>query len=310
MLRCDLLDCIEKFLRINRAVKRPFGGVQMVFIGDLKQLPPVVKSDEKEFFSTVYSTPYFLGANCLLNNPPKTIELKKIYRQHDEHFISLLNAIRDGSVGPEGIKKLNERVSKDVEVKDMAVYLATTNRKAASINEHYLKQIKVPPYEFCAEKENMDESSKSFPADDILIVKKGAQVMMLNNDSKGRWVNGSMGTVEDIKLSVEADKVLIYVKFPNGRIEPVEPYKWELFKYKWNEKRKQIETESAGSFKQYPLKLSWAVTIHKSQGKTFENVIVDMERGAFAAGQLYVALSRCKTFEGIRLARPISERDL
>ena len=310
MLRCDLLDCAEKFLRLNRQIRKPFGGVQMVFIGDLKQLPPVVKEDEKEFFSTVYDTPYFLGAKCLQDRPIKTIELKKIYRQSDIDFIKLLNSVRDRSIAQDGIKKLNERVSSDVEIKDMAVYLATTNRKAASINEHHLKQIKALPYEFCAETENIEEKSAAFPADNVLTVKKGAQVMMLNNDSRGRWVNGSMAIIEDIRLAVESDRVLIYVKFPNGSLEPVEPYKWELFKYRWNEKSKRVETESAGSFRQFPLKLSWAITIHKSQGKTFENVIIDMERGAFAAGQLYVALSRCKTFEGIRLLRPISHKDL
>ena len=134
--------------------------------------------------------------------------------------------------------------------------------------------------------------------------------MMVNNDSKNRWVNGSIGIVKDIRKDIYRDKSVIYVRFLNGRTEQVEPYKWELFKYKWNEELKQIETESAGFFKQYPLKLSWAVTIHKSQGKTFDNIIIDMENGSFSPGQLYVALSRCTSFDGIRLSRPLTGRDI
>ncbi len=133
---------------------------------------------------------------------------------------------------------------------------------------------------------------------------------MLNNDAKNRWVNGSIGIVEDIKSIGDSDELSICIRFPNGRVESVKPHKWELFKYKWNEEKKWIETESAGFFKQYPLRLSWAITIHKSQGKTFDNVIIDMEYGAFAPGQLYVALSRCTSFDGIILSRPLTKRDI
>ena len=311
MLRCDLLDCVDKFLRLNRdAYNEPFGGVQMVFIGDLKQLPPVVTREEMQIFSSVYSSPYFLSAYSLRDCMLHTIELKKVYRQTDRDFVSLLNSVRNGTVGGDELSRLNAKVSADLSLKPMTVYLTTTNRKAAAINLQYLSKIKEQNAVFTAQTENIEENTKMFPAEYELMLKKGAQVMMLNNDSKDRWVNGSIGVVEDIKKSVNSDQTLIYVKFPNGRIEEVEPYKWELFKYKWNNDLNQIDTESAGFFVQYPLKLSWAATIHKSQGKTFENVIVDMEYGSFAPGQLYVALSRCTTLDGVRLSRPLTQKDV
>ncbi|GHT43877.1 hypothetical protein AGMMS49921_12820 [Endomicrobiia bacterium] len=311
MLRCDILDCVDKFLRLNREKhQEPFGGVQMVFIGDLKQLPPVVKKEEYHIFKSVYKSPYFLSAHSLNECMLHTIELKKIYRQQDSNFVELLAAVRNGTASNNDLYRLNKKVSSQVLDKPMAVYLTTTNKKAAFINHQYLAKIKAEQATFFAETENIDKHSKSFPAEPELVVKKGAQVMMVNNDAKGRWVNGSIGIVDDIKSSAYSDKVLIHVKFPNKRIEYVEPYKWELFRYIWNEKQKQIETKNAGSFKQYPLKLSWAVTIHKSQGKTFDNVVIDMEYGAFAPGQLYVALSRCTSLDGITLSRPITKRDI
>jgi len=312
MLRCDILDCIDKFLRLNREKhQEPFGGVQIVFIGDLKQLPPVLKREEEHIFNSIYNSPYFLSAHSLSGCFLHTVELKKIYRQQDTEFTALLNAVRDGTIDEKMLVELNKRVLPCVLDKPLAIYLTTTNKKAEFINRKYLSEIKSEQIVFSAETENIEENSRALPvAERELVIKKGARVMMLNNDARDRWVNGSIGVVEDIKDSVSLGKALIYVKFPNGRIEHVEPYKWELFKYKWNEEQKQIETESAGFFKQYPLKLSWAVTIHKSQGKTFDNVIIDMERGAFAPGQLYVALSRCKSFDGITLLRPLTMRDI
>ncbi|MDR2617223.1 MAG: AAA family ATPase [Endomicrobium sp.] len=311
MLRCDLLDCIDKFLRLNRQKhQQSFGGVQMVFIGDLKQLPPVVKKEEYSIFNSIYKSPYFLSAYSLQDCVLHKVELKKVYRQQDDNFVTLLNSVRNGTAGDEELLKLNARVCKKILDNKMSVCLTTTNKNATLINNRYLSQIKAEHLIFSAQTENIDENSKILPAERDLIIKKGAQVMMLNNDTKYRWVNGSIGIVEDICNSTSSDKTLIYVKFPNGRTEAVEPYKWELFKYKWNEKQEQIETESAGFFTQYPLKLSWAVTIHKSQGKTFDNVVIDMEYGAFAPGQLYVALSRCKSLEGISLLRPLTKKDI
>jgi ATP-dependent exoDNAse (exonuclease V) alpha subunit len=311
MLRCDILDCIDKFLRLNREKRQePFGGVQMVFIGDLKQLPPVVKKEEHHIFKSVYKSPYFLSAYSLNKCILHTVELKKIYRQRDSNFVALLNAVRNGTANGREIAELNKKVSSKIFDRPMTVYLTTTNKKAAFINYKYLSKIEYKQIIFTAETENVEETSKVFPAEYELVVKKNAQVIMLNNDTKNRWVNGSIGIVEDIKSVGDSDKLSICVKFLNGRVERVEPHKWELFKYKWNEEKEQIETESAGFFKQYPLRLSWAITIHKSQGKTFDNVIIDMEYGAFAPGQLYVALSRCTSFDGIRLSRPLTKRDI
>ncbi|MDR2772393.1 MAG: AAA family ATPase [Elusimicrobiota bacterium] len=313
MLRCDLLDCMDKFLRLNRQKHRePFGGVQIVFIGDLCQLPPVVRQEERDVFSTVYESPFFLHARVLSNCMMRTVELKKIYRQSDPEFIYILNSVRNKTIDDASIRKLNRQVAKSLPEQDMRIYLTTTNKRAASINEQYLSKIKEKAFEFNAvtEKVSPTEKENAFPAEQTLIVKKGAQVMMLNNDAAGRWVNGSIGIVTDIIKDKKGEKSSICVRFPSGRIEKAEPFVWELFKYKWNDKDQQIETESAGFFRQYPLKLSWAVTIHKSQGKTFDNVVIDMERGAFAPGQLYVALSRCSTLEGISLMRPLSRRDI
>jgi ATP-dependent exoDNAse (exonuclease V) alpha subunit len=311
MLRCDILDCIDKFLRLNREKhQEPFGGVQMVFIGDLKQLPPVVKREEYHIFNSVYESPYFSSAHSLNKCILHTVELKKIYRQRDSNFVALLNMVRNGTANDDEIAELNKKVSSQIFDRPMTVYLTTTNKKAAFINHKYLSKIEYKQVIFTAETENIEENSKVFPAEHELVVKKNAQIMMLNNDAKKRWVNGSIGIVEDIKNVGDSDKLSICVRFPNGRVESVEPHKWELFKYKWNEEKEQIETKSMGFFKQYPLRLSWAITIHKSQGKTFDNVIIDMEYGAFVPGQLYVALSRCTSFDGITLSRPLTKRDI
>jgi ATP-dependent exoDNAse (exonuclease V) alpha subunit len=311
MLRCDILDCIDKFLKLNREKhQEAFGGVQMVFVGDLKQLPPVVKKEEYHIFNSVYKSPYFLSAYSLSDCMLHIVEFKKIYRQQDDKFIALLSAVGNGTASDKELTELNKKVSLQMLNKPMAVYLATTNKKAALINHQYLSRILSDQIVFIAETENINSDLKILPAEYTLVIKKGAQVMMLNNDTKNRWVNGSIGIIDDIKSSTRSGKVLIHVKFPNGRIEYVESYKWKLFKYKWNEEQKRIETESAGFFKQYPLKLSWAITIHKSQGKTFDNIIIDMEYGAFAPGQLYVALSRCTSLDGITLSRPLTKRDI
>jgi ATP-dependent exoDNAse (exonuclease V) alpha subunit len=310
MLRCDLLDCIDKFLRLNRDSSELFGGVQIVFIGDLKQLPPIVRPEEKLMFSTHYDSPYFLSSACLKNTKIETIELKKIYRQTDAHFIEILNSIRHENINDAMLKELNNLVENNIANEGFTVYLTTTNKKAHLINSERLQQIKGPEYTFIAESKNIDIKKNQMPADTELFLKRGAQVMMLNNDYYGRWVNGSIGIVEKIAVQENINSVMIHVKFPDERIEEVGMHSWDIYKYEWNAAAGQIEMKSAGYFKQYPLKLAWAVTIHKSQGKTFENVIIDMESGAFAPGQLYVALSRCVSFRGIKLARPISKRDI
>lgn len=316
MVRADLLDCIDLFLRLNgRDKKKPFGHLQMIFIGDLYQLPPVVTSKEKKIFSLGYESPYFFSSR-VFNHPDfsfEFIELEKIYRQSDENFIHLLNAIRNRSVSEEDIERLNERVDPDFEPAEDEFYitLTSTNDLAFAHNQEKLKALPGKAWihegHLSGEFEKFDRSS--LPTDEILELKEGAQVMLVNNDRYGRWVNGTIGRV----LSIQTRRLghdLIIVELQDGEEVEVEPYTWELFHYKYNEKRKKIETETVGKFKQYPLKLAWAVTIHKSQGKTFERVIIDIGRGAFAPGQVYVALSRCTSFEGIILRRPIEKKHI
>ena len=310
MLRADLLDCVEKFLRLNGKVPNlPFGGTQIVFIGDLLQLPPVVMKDEQYLFQSYYDSPYFFSAKCMDECYCHIIEFTKIYRQVDNEFINILNSIRSNQASQNSINTLNEQVNKKFQKAKLSVLLTTTNKKAQEYNEKLLNQIDSEEKLFTAEVEDIENTS-NFPADYELKIKVGAQVMMLNNDSSNRWVNGSIGIVQSIEKSLDLDEYIIYVKFQNGMIEPVEQHTWELFKYTWNDELKKIETQKAGSFSQYPLKLAWAVTIHKSQGKTFDNVLIDLGYGTFAPGQLYVALSRCKSIDGISLVRPIKPRDI
>jgi len=308
MVRADLLDCVDYFLRLNgRHKNKPFGGIQMVFIGDLYQLPPVVTSTEKELFTKRYKSQYFFDADVIKDLPLEFIELEKVYRQKDERFIRLLNEIRNNTISEESLALLNSRLGVEfAEDSGYVVYLAPLNATVNKINKERLNNLEGKLYKWEADiKGDLDESS--CPGDPILFLKKGAQVMMLNNDSKGRWVNGSIGKVVGIESSKKEKEDIIEVQFPDGRIEEVLPYTWEVFHYRYNEEKKMIETESVGSFTQYPLKLAWAVTIHKSQGKTFDKVIIDLERGVFAPGQVYVALSRCTSFEGIILKKPIKK---
>jgi len=310
MLRADLLDCVDKFLRLNGPIpKLPFGGIQMLFIGDLRQLPPVVKKEEEFLFHKYYDSPYFFSAKCMDEVFCHIIEFQKVYRQTDEKFISMLNSIRTNNVDSDIINCLNEKVNKKLENRKLSILLTTTNKSAEFYNDKFLNQINCDSKTFVAETEDIDNVS-AFPVNSELKLKVGAQVMMLNNDSKNRWVNGSIGVVEDIRKDLSKDKYQIYVKMQNGKTEIVEQHKWELFKYKWNQESNVVETETAGSFSQYPMKLAWAVTIHKSQGKTFDSVLIDLGYGAFAPGQLYVALSRCKDLDGISLTKPIKRTDV
>jgi len=237
------------------------------------------------------------------------IEFKKIYRQVDNEFIDVLNAVRNNTVNDRTMELLNKRVGKTFVNKKLSVYLTTTNKSADIYNERYLQKLPSEENIFTAETEDI-ENTTALPVNYQLKVKVGAQIMMLNNDPSNRWVNGTLGIIKSIKKSTKSNTDIIYVEMESGQIEAVEPYKWELFKYKWNEDLKQIDTEKAGSFSQYPMKLAWAVTIHKSQGKTFDNVMIDLGYGAFAPGQLYVALSRCKTIDGISLIRPVKKTDV
>ena len=308
MVRADLLDCVDKFLRLNGPkIDAPFGGLQMIFIGDLYQLPPVINNTERESYKSVYMTPYFYGARVFNSFKMELIELKKVYRQQDSNFIHILNAIRNNSVEDEDLESLNRRYLPDFEPVpgDFYIYLTTTNAMARQINDSELAKLETEAYTFTAEIEGKF-GNEYMPTAVELQVKVGAQIMMLNNDVAGRWVNGSVGKITAIMPRVS--EVIIEAELGEGEIVEVKPFTWKIYRFFVD--GGGLQSEAMGSFTQYPLMLAWAVTIHKSQGKTFEKVIVDMGRGAFACGQTYVALSRCTSLEGIVLKKPIFKRHI
>ena len=300
MVRADVLDAIDSVLRRFREPNKPFGGVQLLMIGDLQQLTPVVTPTEEELLQRYYDTPYFFGSKALRSINYVTIELTHVYRQQDETFITLLNNIREGNVSESDLQRLNQRYDPTFQPKQGSDYirLTTHNRMAESYNEDQLRNLPTRAYTFSAETEgNFPEYN--YPTDFNLTLKVGAQVMFIRNDNIGRFYNGRIGHVTYV------DNEKISVLCP-GDEEPfdVEAETWENTKYTLNEKTKQIEAEVQGTFKQYPLRLAWAITIHKSQGLTFEHAIIDAQ-ASFASGQVYVALSRCKSLEGLVLASPI-----
>ena len=309
MVRADLLDCVDKFLRLNGpAPRRPFGGVQMILVGDLYQLPPVVTSREKAVFADLYQTPYFFSSHAFTDFDMEFIELEKVYRQHDQGFIELLNAIRNNSIDAGGLSVLNTRYlpEYDPPASGLSLRLTTTNAMAADLNARELARLKGKLRTFKAYRDGKF-SDDYLPTAEELMVKAGAQVMMLNNDFAGRWVNGSMGKIAGFTKGEDGGPC-ITVQLAGGDDVSVEPYTWEIFNYKLE--GREIKSEVVGTFTQYPLMLAWAVTIHKSQGKTFEQVVIDIGRGTFAHGQMYVALSRCTTLKGIVLRQPIEKKHI
>lgn len=303
MVRADLLDCIDEFLQAARNLSEPFGGVQMIFIGDLYQLPPVVNGYERQFFATMYESPWFFSANVFKNPYFRLyiVELDKIYRQKDSLFIEILNAIRTNQVDHRHITAINDRLGFSSD--EDTIYLTSTNDKAAEINISRLKKLGSAPRAFRSSFKGEVEI-KQFPTEEEIELRIGAQVMFVNNDSAGRWVNGSIGQVTGINYNE------LNVKLSTGKEVVVTPHTWDIYKHSINEASGGLHPVSIGSFTQIPVKLAWAITIHKSQGKTFEKVIIDLGRGSFASGQTYVALSRCRTLEGISLASPIRPSDI
>lgn len=312
MVRADLLDCVEKFLRLNGPLpKRRFGGIQMVFIGDLYQLPPVVTSEERSLFDASagapYESPYFFSARCLADDgyPLEMVELEKIYRQSEAEFIGLLNAIRNRSVSDADLERLNARLDPEFSPDggDLYITLTSTNDQASRRNREKLETLEGPSFAYEAVIDGEVDRS-SLPTDQRLEIRIGAQVMLLTNDPLGRWVNGTIGKVIEVARGQAGDDI-VEVELQDGEIVDIGPNVWELFRFAYDREAERIVSEAVGAFTQYPLKLAWAVTIHKSQGKTFDRVIVDVGRGTFAHGQVYVALSRCTTFQGLVLRKPI-----
>ncbi|MDB5103541.1 MAG: ATPase [Fibrobacteres bacterium] len=320
MVRADIIDAIDIFLRRNGPDQsQPFGGVQMVFFGDLHQLPPVVSPHEMEAFRSIYESPWFFKAKVFSKLPFDRVDLKTVYRQKSRNFLSLLNAIRTGEAEEEDLAALNARVDKAWQPteEEPCITLTSTNAAADRVNARKLDELPAHLAMYAAHVQG-EFDQRAFPTDEPLALRIGAQVMFLKNHPQGNWVNGTLGVV------VGMDPEAIWVDIPTrgGRGGNVDPYAgplgamrvekavWDSVRYGLDPESGRVVPKPVGRFTQFPLKLAWAMTIHKSQGKTFERVIIDLGQGAFAHGQSYVALSRCTTLEGITLRRALTGRDL
>lgn len=306
MLRSDMLDAIDYMLRRYRNNQQAFGGVQILFIGDLFQLPPVVQSAEWEQLKHYYPSPFFFHAQVLEHQIPLYIELKTIYRQQDQQFIDILNRIRNNCATPQDLYALNQKYNPTFQLpkEDRYVVLCTHNYKADRINNDELAKLRGQEFKFSGEVKG-DFSDSSLPTETILTLKEGAQIMFVKNDAgeNRRYYNGKLATIS--RLNEEG----IQVRFENGDLMELESETWRNVRYRLNEESGEIEEEELGSFTQYPIRLAWAITIHKSQGLTFDRVVIDAGQ-AFAAGQVYVALSRCTSLDGIVLFSRITEQSI
>jgi ATP-dependent exoDNAse (exonuclease V) alpha subunit len=308
MVRADLLDCIEKFLRLNgRYEGQPFGGIQMVFIGDLYQLPPVVPEDEQELFETVYASPYFFDAEAYAKANMTRVELTEVYRQRDPIFVEILDALRTGALnGPQRTYLNRQCFRQRAQTEGSPIQLVTTNHMADRINHNYLERLPGKAQLYTGEIRGTF-GERQLPTHERLRLRPQARVMLLNNDTEGRWINGDLGLVETLPGADHPEQA-VRVRLDRGERVDVLRHKWEVIRFRYNPERDRIESEVMGSFTQYPLRLAWAVTIHKAQGKTFDEVVVDFGRGTFAPGQAYVALSRCTSMAGLVLRRPLEQR--
>lgn len=308
MVRADLIDGIDYSLRRNGGNPNlPFGGKQVVFVGDIFQLEPVTirNSGEQKIINEIYGSAYFYNAKVLERVNLFTVELQKAYRQTDREFISLLDKVRVKEILQSDIDKINSRVFSETELKkkEFAITLTTKNDLAARVNSIELAELKTNPFKYTAEVSGEFEESK-YPTESEMILKEGAQVIFIKNDTDKRWVNGTIGQVDELTDTT------IKVKLKDGSVHSVEKRVWENIKYQYNKEKKKIEQEIVGTFKQYPLKLAWSITIHKSQGLTFDRVVIDFRDGTFASGQAYVALSRATTFEGLFLKQRVHTTDI
>lgn len=310
MVRADILDNIDFFLRLNRDSPLPFGGVQVVFFGDMFQLPPVVATDfELEVFSSTYESPFFFSAQLFRQGfELEMLELRKVYRQDNRHFLRLLDAIRLNHADQDDLDELNERYEPNFESEELYITLCARNAPADRINQRELSKIDEPERKYLASVTG-EFNPTQYPADAALSLKLGAQVMLLKNDPERRYVNGTIGKI--VALEQESLQILIEENGLEWKEIEVTPVTWEIIRYKSDPANPdEILSEVIGTFTQFPLRLAWAVTIHKAQGKTFDKVIIDLGTGAFEHGQTYVALSRCRTLEGIVLRQRIRPQDM
>lgn len=301
MVRADLMDHIDVELRRIRRNSKPFGGVQLLMIGDLQQLPPIAHGGEDELLRQYYKTLYFFSSSALKSMKYSCIELKNVYRQTDRHFIDILNHARNCTLTSQDISDLNARYIPGFSPKpeDGYIRLMTHNRQVDYVNETEMEKLDSKPYTFEAAVTGTFPE-ESYPTADSLTLKKGAQVMFIKNDPERRFINGTLGEVKSI------DKNSIAVRLAeSGTVIDVEPMEWQNIRYQFDEESKEISSKQIGRFKQYPLKAAWAITVHKSQGLTFDKAIIDVH-AAFSPGQAYVALSRCRTLDGLVLSSPVS----
>ena len=289
MVRVDLMDAIDVTLRRVRRNPLPFGGVQLLVIGDLYQLSPVVRQNVQHGLALYYSSPYFFDARAWKQVSALTIELKKVYRQEDQTFIDILNAVRNGDRDEAIVSKLNSRYNVDYDA-DNVITLTTHNRQANSINEEALAELDTKYVNLTA-RISGKFSENAYPTPEVINLKEGAQVMFIRNHPEGLYYNGKLGVITLISTTLMKIKGL-----DDDKTIIVEPVEWKNIRYELDSATDKIVANDIGSFKQYPLRLAWAVTVHKSQGLTFDKLILDVEK-TFAAGQLYVALSRCRSLE-------------
>lgn len=308
MVRADIIDTVDRILRVySHNLREPFGGKQLLLVGDVFQLEPVVKNDEREILNRFYATPYFFSARVFGQIDLVSIELQKVYRQSDPRFIGVLDRIRNNTVTAADLQLLNTRYGTQVSETeaDMYITLATKRDNVDYINERKLAELPGEPTLFQGEVDG-DFPLSSLPTSQELLLKPGAQIIFIKNDFEKRWVNGTIGTVSGFDPINDT----LYVVTDDGLECDVTREVWRNIRYRYNEAKKEIEEEVLGTFKQFPVRLAWAITVHKSQGLTFCRAVIDFTGGVFAGGQTYVALSRCTSLDGIRLRKPVTRSDV
>jgi hypothetical protein len=306
MLRADVLDAMDSHLRTARKSSRPFGGVQMLLVGDFYQLPPVVRGDESQLLEDAgYASPYAFSAHVLKDAIVHAVELTEVHRQTDQDFIALLSALRERRGVADALETLNAHCL-ERSLPQRPVLLCATNAVADNYNVRGLAALggEAARYQGGFEGKAPQSQSDRFPAPLELVLKRGARVIFTQNDSEGRWVNGSLGAVKVL------DESIIQVALDSGDMVDVERATWPQARWVWNASAGKMEATDEFKYVQFPLAPAWALTIHKAQGMTLDSVEIDLGRGAFAPGQTYVALSRARSMEGLRLARPLTQRDV